>query len=208
MSRLKLLVSVRGLEGLVGSNRVTRRGATLKRLLFALSILMSHTGCGAVANQAVPPPWLVGAECSQDSTEVEEQTFVINVLMSALAGSMVVIGGQCDGYCSGYEGMAELGIGLAGLTAGFIYTANERALGRYNAINCVEYLKELQAKLANARLERTKRIKRPPPSKTDEEGSSSQKASSSADSRDTIQKPSVPEREPTPIVPLRDGSPK
>jgi hypothetical protein len=137
---------------------------------------------------------------------VEEQTFVINVLMSALAGSMVVIGGQCDGYCSGYEGMAELSIGLAGLTAGFIYTANERALGRYNAINCVEYLKALQAKLTNAALERTKGNERSPVSTSDEEGSSLQRASS--DSDEGSQKPSAPEREPTPIIPLRDGSPK
>ena len=198
MSRLKLLASVTGLERLASSNRVAWHGAILKRLLFALSILMSHTGCGAIANQAVPPPWLVGAECSQDSTEVEEQTFAINVVMSVLAGALVFSGGQCDGHCSGYEGMVELAIGVTGLGAGFIYTANEREFGRDNANNCVEYMKTLQVELE----------KIAPNPTTIKTKSSVETATSDADNSEMIQKSSMQEREPTAILPLRDSSSK
>ena len=198
MNRIKVLPSLTSLVPLACSKPAAESGAVLKRLLFALSILMSQTGCGAIANQAVPPPWLVGAECSQDSTEVEEQTFAINVVMSVLAGALVFSGGQCDGHCSGYEGMVELAIGVTGLGAGFIYTANEREFGRDNANNCVEYMKTLQVELE----------KIAPNPTTIKTKSSVETATSDADNSEMIQKSSMQEREPTAILPLRDSSSK
>ena len=151
MNRIKFFASFSSLMPLACSKPVAEPGASVMRLLFAFGFLMTQTGCGAIANRAVPPPWLVGSECSQVSTEVEEQTFTINVVMSILAGAVVFSGGQCDDPdCSGYEGIVELAIGVTALGAGFMYTANEREIGRDNANNCVEYMKTLETRFDRA----------------------------------------------------------
>ena len=159
---------------------------TLVVLLLALSL----SGCSA--NRIAPPPWVAGAECEVSDDPAE------NAAMAMWLGSLAVTGLALASMPRDDESaLIYLTVGVIPPLVMVPSAFTVRSNGRSNAYACRAYLRGLKDRIVLERemLRQSRRRTR-------------SKVSDSDAQSEGLQKPSLPEREPTPIVPIRGDDPK
>ena len=162
----------------------------LRTALVVSLLALSLSGCSA--NRIAPPPWVAGAECEVSDDPAE------NAAMAMWLGSLAVTGFALGSMPrEGENALIFISVGvmtpLVMVPSGFVVRSN----GRSNAYACRAYLHGLKERIVLER-EMLRQARRRKKSKVPDSDAQSE----------GLQKLSVPEREPTPIVPIRGDDPK